>query len=162
MRTRKLLAALITTLVLGSTTAAVRAQEEPRRERTQGVPTTLRPLVEQAEVSRSVSRAERIPLRRTLARCTTLRCINKTFKGLIRAHNSLVSAHNALAGAHVQLEAFILNCFGTLGVTQWGNPFGAWGYLWDEDGDGASDFDTSALDLDDPAFSDFLLLGLIC
>ena len=73
----------------------------------------------------------------------TLQCLNKGINKLRKAFNNLFTAH-------VALSTFVTSCLQKTSVTRYGDPNGNFGYMWDDDGDGTPEFDTTALDFTVP------------
>ena len=73
----------------------------------------------------------------------TVKCLNKNINKLRKAFNNLITAHAALS-------TFVTTCLQKTPVTRYGDPDSTFGYMYDDDGDNAQDFDTSALDFTVP------------
>ena len=66
---------------------------------------------------------------------------------LVTSHNGLVAAHNDLVAKHNTVATTIATCLSTKArLTQYGDPFGTYGYLFDNDQFTGGEFNTSAVD----------------
>ena len=66
---------------------------------------------------------------------------------LAASHNGLVAAHNDLVAKHNTVVNTIATCLSTMArLTQYGDPFGTYGYLFDNDQFTGGEFNTSAVD----------------
>lgn len=97
-----------------------------------------------AELERAMRRLESVRGRveHAKVKCTTLKCINKT----LTRHSNQIAGLNAAVD---ELFFQFFECEVIIPVNQFGDPFGEFGYLFDNN-DGGGVFLTSGLDVTSP------------
>jgi hypothetical protein len=82
--------------------------------------------------------------------CRTVGCFNAKIRSLNKKVSSLTSTLNQAIAAinkNTTVDNTLATCLKRVPVNQYGSSSGMFGYMWDNDGNGTVDFDTTALDI---------------